>query len=211
MQSKLPVQSLCTRSPPLIGNINWCPPKRSKVTRMTWDDHDRQKPTLTRVKNCYIWSGPQCANISTLTCFGETHLFRGPKDWNIWNFINVLHQSSANRKHVVSIRVHLRNVFLNILSYCIKVNWVNSESSHTSLDLSALLTLEISSLVAEFGSVDPVDLVVATCLVVAPASLDSKSLVVAVVAWALPMWMAGLVGLVSWNTLELGGCWARVL
>lgn len=58
---------------------------------------------------------------------------------------------------------------------------------------------------AEFGSVDPVelvDLVVATCLVVALASLDSKSLVVAVVAWALPMWMEGLV---SWNTLELGG------
>ena len=46
------------------------------------------------------------------------------------------------------------------------------------------------------------DLVVATCLVVAPASLDSKSLVVAVVAWALPMWM---VGLVSWNTLEVRG------
>lgn len=61
---------------------------------------------------------------------------------------------------------------------------------------------------AEFGSVDPVDLVdlvVAKCLVVALASLDSKSLVAAVVAWALPMWMEGLVGLVSWNTLELGG------
>jgi len=61
---------------------------------------------------------------------------------------------------------------------------------------------QLVSLVAEFGSVDPVDLVdlvVAKCLVVALASLDSKSLVVAVVAWALPMWMEGLV---SWNTLE---------
>ena len=56
------------------------------------------------------------------------------------------------------------------------------------------------SWVAEFGSVDLVDLVdlvVEECLVVDLAALLDSSLVVAVVVWALAMWM---VGPVFWNT-----------